>query len=253
MSAMEISGAGAPYGQPQDSYTATVSGAEEAAQAPAIPEEDDGQRTLIEMMREAKEKADQQRERLKLPKNTRYGDAPLEAYARLNRARTQSDVSAAAGYARRRIVQLQAAKRQDSDNADRIQAAINQLQKAVQRAGKKNRELDRERLDQSRQKKLMQEKRTREARRQKQELLRKQAMRRIRESGYLREAEVDNRMQNHIAAVDMELREQAQKLASSIQPSMEAVAQQYAADSAAMALPEELPPAAPGGEINLQA
>ena len=60
-------------------------------------------------------------------------------------------------------------------------------------------------------------------------------------------------MQSHIAAVDMELREQAQKLASSIQPSMEAVAQQYAADSAAMALPEELPPAATGGEINLQA
>ena len=106
---------------------------------------------------------------------------------------------------------------------------------------------------QARQKKLMQEKRTREARRQKQELLRKQAMRRIRESGYLREAEVDNRMQNHIASVDMELREQAQKLASSIQPSMEAVAQQYAADSAAMALPEETGAPAPGGEIDLQA
>ena len=45
----------------------------------------------------------------------------------------------------------------------------------------------------------------------------------------------------------------AQKLASSIQPSMEAVAQQYAADSAAMALPEETGAPAPGGEIDLQA
>lgn len=210
--------------------------------------------TLYEMMKDAREKAEATREKFNAIKpKPRYGDAPMEAYSRLARAKRPSEVNAAAGYARRQIARLKAAKQTDPDNAKRIQAAINQLQKAVQRAGKKNRELDRERLDQSRQKKLMQEKRTREARRQKQELLRKQAMRRIRESGYLREAEVDNRMQSQIAAVDMELREQAQKLASSLQPSMEAVAQQYAADSAAMALPEELPPAASGGEINLQA
>lgn len=209
---------------------------------------------LYEMMRDAREKAEATREKFNAIKpKPRYGDAPLEAYSRLARAKRPSEVNAAAGYARRQIARLKAAKQTDPDNAKRIQAAINQLQKAVQRAGKKNRELDREKLAQDRQKKLIQEKRTREARRQKQELLRKQAMRRIRESGYLREAEVDNRMQSHIAAVDMELREQAQKLASSIQPSMESVAQQYAADSAAMALPEELPPAAIGGEINLQA
>lgn len=208
---------------------------------------------LYEMMRDAREKAEATREKFNAIKpKPRYGDAPMEAYSRLARAKRPSEVNAAAGYARRQIARLKAAKQTDPDNAKRIQAAINQLQKAVQRAGKKNRELDREKLAQDRQKKLMQEKRTREARRQRQELLRKQAMRRIRESGYLREAEVDNRMQSHIAAVDMELREQAQKLAASIQPSMEAVAQQYAADSAAMALPEELPPAA-GGEIDLQA
>ena len=209
---------------------------------------------LQEMMKDAREKAEATREKFNSIKpKPRYGDAPMEAYSRLARARRPSEVNAAAGYARRQIARLKAAKQTDPDNAKRIQAAINQLQKAVQRAGKKNRELDREKIAQDRQKKLTQEKRSREARRQKQELLRKQAMRRIRESGYLREAEVDNRMQSHIAAVDMELREQAQKLASSIQPSMEAVAQQYAADSAAMALPEELPPAASGGEINLQA
>lgn len=209
---------------------------------------------LYEMMRDAREQAEATREKFNAIKpKPRYGDAPMEAYSRLARAKRPSEVNAAAGFARRQIARLKAAKQTDPNNAKRIQAAINQLQKAVQRAGKKNRELDREKLAQDRQKKLIQEKRTREARRQKQELLRRQAMRRIRESGYLREAEVDNRMQSHIAAVDMELREQAQKLASSIQPSMEAVAQQYAADSAAMALPEELPPAATGGEINLQA
>lgn len=217
-------------------------------------EREDPSFTIYEMMKEAREKADAAREKLNSAKpKPRYGDAPLEACSRLARAKRPAEVNAAAGYARRQIARLKAAKQTDPDNAKRIQAAINQLQKAVQRAGKKNRDLERERIAQARQKKLIQEKRSREARRQKQELLRKQALRRIRESGYLREAEVDNRMQAQIAAVDMELREQAQKLASSIQPSMESVAQQYAADSAAMALPEETAPAPGGGEIDLQA
>ena len=225
--------------------------AQGAAQA---AEKKDAAPDLYEMMRDAREKAQATREKFNAIKpKPRYGDAPMEAYSRLARAKRPSEVNAAAGYARWQIARLRTAKQTDPDNAKRIQAAINQLQKAVQRAGKKNRELDREKLAENRQKKLTQEKRSREARRQKQELLRKQAMRRIRESGYLREAEVDNRMQSHIAAVTMELREQAQKLASSIQPSMEAVAQQYAADSAAMALPEEVPAPAAGGEINLQA
>nr|WP_325189388.1 hypothetical protein [uncultured Oscillibacter sp.] len=220
----------------------------------ASREKEDASLTICEMMKEAREKADAARDKLNSIKpKPRYGDAPMEAYARLARAKRSSEVNAAAGFARRQIARLQSAKRTDPDNAKRIQAAINQLQKAVQRAGKKNRDLERECVAQARQKKLQQEKRSREARRQKQELLRKQAMRRIRESGYLREAEVDNRMQAHIAAVDMELREQAQKLASSFQPPMELVAKQYAADSAAMALPEELPAAPAGGEIDLQA
>jgi len=203
---------------------------------------------LYEMMRDAREKAEAVREQYKgLGKSSsRYGDIPIEAYARLARARKPAQVSAAAGYARRQIARLKAAKRTDPDNAKRIQAAINQLQKAVLRAGKKNRELDREKVDQARQAKLAQEKKTREARRQRQELRRKQAMRAIRESGYIREAEIDNRMQSHIAAVDMKLREQAQSLASSIQPAVEAVAQQYAAGSAA-------PEASAGGEIDVQA
>lgn len=204
---------------------------------------------LYEMMRDAREKAEATREKFQsLSKSgARYGDAPIEAYARLARAKRSSEVNAAAGYARRQIARLKAAKQTDPDNAKRIQAAINQLQKAVNRAGKKNRELEREKVDRARQAKLVREKKTREAQRQRQELRRKQAMRMLRESGYIREAEVDNRMQSHIAAVDMKLREQAQNLASSIQPSVEAVAQQYAAGSAAAA------PADAGGELNIQA
>ena len=238
----------------QVNSTVTASASWQSQSAAQAAEKKDSGPDLYEMMRDAKEKADATREKFNAIKpKPRYGDAPMEAYARLARARRPAEVNAAAGYARRQIARLRAAKQTDPDNAKRIQAAINQLQKAVQRAGKKNRDLERERVAQARQKKLQQEKRSREARRQKQELLRKQAMRRIRESGYLREAEVDNRMQAHIAAVDMELREQAQKLASSFQPSMELVAKQYAADSAAMALPEELPAAPASGEIDLQA
>lgn len=241
MSGMQVNSAAAGASSWQSRQT------QSAAQA---AEKKDRGPDLYEMMRDAREKADATREKFNAIKpRPRYGDAPMEAYARLARARRPSEVAAAAGYARRQIARLKAAKQTDPDNAKRIQAAINQLQKAVQRAGKKNRELDREKITQDRQKKLIQEKRTREARRQKQELLRKQAMRRIRESGHLREAEVDNRIQSHIAAVDMKLREQAQKLASSIQPSMEAVARQYAAEGAAAAAPE----APSGGEINLQA
>lgn len=188
---------------------------------------------LYEMMRDAREKASAVREKFQeLKPKPRYGDAPIEAYARLARAKRPAEVSAAAGYARRQIARLKAAKRTDPDNAQRIQAAIGQLQKAVTRAGKKSRELDREKVAQARQAKLAQEKRTREAQRQRQELRRKQAMRMIRESGYIREAEVDNRMQAHLAATRMELQKQAQDLSAALQPSAEAVARQYAASGA---------------------
>ena len=107
---------------------------------------------LYEMMRDAREKASAVREKFQeLKPKPRHGDAPIEAYARLARAKRPAEVSAAAGYARRQIARLKAAKRTDPDNAQRIQAAIGQLQKAVTRAGKKSRELDREKVAQARQ------------------------------------------------------------------------------------------------------
>lgn len=212
---------------------------------PSAQEKQDRSPDLYEMMRDAREQAEAVREKFKgLKGNPRYGDAPMEAYARLARAKRPSEVTAAAGYARRQIARLKAAKQTDPDNAKRIQAAINQLQKAVTRAGKKSRELDRERLDKARQEKLAREKKSREAQRQRLELRRKQAARVIRESGYIREAEIDNRMQSQLSATRMELQKQAQDLAASLQPSAEAVARQYAAGSA---------PEAPAGDLDLQA
>ena len=103
--------------------TSGISGGQ-TAQSYAVSSVQQETKNLYEMMRDAREKADARREQYKLPKNTRYGDAPMLAYARLARARTPGEVSAASGYARRKIVQLQSALRSDPDNKERIQAAI---------------------------------------------------------------------------------------------------------------------------------
>lgn len=206
----------------------------ETAQTPAGQEASSGDtQTLEEMIKDAREKADARKDQFRraTPKQ-RYGDAPLEAYARLARARNQTGVNAAAGFARRKIAQLQAAKRTDSENAQQIQAAINQLRKAVIRAGKKNKDLAREQTAEKRRVKVEKEKRLREARRLRQELRRTQALRSIRESGYIREAEVDSRMQSCIAKTQMELRAQAQTLSAQVGPALHTAVQQYASSAA---------------------
>lgn len=218
------------------------------AEAPAVRQSgplglpQDDAPTLMERMIEAQKKAKEQKDRFRIPKNTRYGDRAIEAYARLSRARRQADVSAAAGYARRQIAQLKAAKRQDPDNAKRIQAAINQLQKAVVRAGKKKRDLDREQLTEARRRRLEQKDQLRESQRLRQELRRRQALRMIRERGYIKEAEIDDRHQEQMAATRAEYRAQLESLASTTGDP--AVQQQYlaqmAADGAAPMEPPEL-------------
>lgn len=188
--------------------------------------------TIQEMMLEAREKAEAAKEKFKPQKNnTNYGDATIMAYARLGRAKTQAQVNSASAYARRMIAQFKAAKRQDSDNADRIQAAINQLQKAVSRASKKNKELAQEKVMEARRDRLQKEERTREAQRQNHQLRNRQMGRFIRESGYITEAENDNRLQDQLAAAKMELREQAQQLSDSLKADAAAAAQQYASQT----------------------
>ncbi|MDE6280199.1 MAG: hypothetical protein K2M15_00130, partial [Oscillospiraceae bacterium] len=157
----------------------------------------------------------------------RYGDAPLEAYARISRARTQGQASSAAGYARRRISQLEAAQRSDPDHADQIRAAVSQLKKAVSRANKKKLELSREQLSRARQKRLIQENKRREAQRIQQELRKNAAMRAIRESGYFQETEIANRQADQLTATKMELRMQAEQLGASAQRSLDAAVQGY--------------------------
>ena len=184
--------------------------------------------SLTEMIQDAKEKADAQREKFKLAKVTpRYGDAPLEAYARISRAHTPSQAGSAAGYARRRLVQLESAARSDPDHADQIKAAASQLRKAVGRANRKKLELNREQLSRARMKRMARENKRREEQRIKQELRKNQAMRAVRESGYFRETEIANRQADALTATKMELKAQAEQLGRAVYTSVDAAMQGY--------------------------
>lgn len=208
--------------------------------------------SVPDMIRDAREKLETNRDQLdRLSRPApRYGDAPMEAYIRISRARTPSQAGAAAGYARRRLMQIRSAARTDPDHADQIKAAAGQLEKAVGRANRKKLELSREQLARARQKRLVREKKRREAQRVRQELNRSQSMRAVRESGYFSEAEIANRLAVQLAATKMELRQQAEKLVSAVQKSVDAAVQSYssAVETAAAA---EAPVSAP--QVDVQA
>ena len=232
MSGMRISGVSESYA-PKAALQRTASPAEEQALTDALKEQQESRPDLSELMKEAREKAAEREKMFKLPQNSRrYGDTAMIAYSKLARARSLGEVDAASGYARRQIAQLRAAKGRDSESAERIQAAINQLQKAVNRAGRKKRELSQEKLSAKRQARLEKEKRMREAKRLRHQLRNRQAMRMIRESGYLREAEVDNRLQDQLQASRMEMRQQMADLSAGTQTAVDAAVRQYAAASA---------------------
>lgn len=225
--------------QQQTEAAAPAQGAGDDLSSALSQQEEEG-KNLLDMIREAQEKAEAQREALKLPKSsTRYGDAPLEAYARLARAKSRVEVNAASGYARRRLAQFKTALRTDSDNAAKIKAAINQLQKAVNRGERKKRELDKEQLTELRRKRAAKEELKDKERRLRQELIRRRSQRMVRESGYLREAEISDRLATQLTATQMELRQQAQDLASMSSAAVEAAVQQYAAAEASPAAPAE--------------
>ena len=184
--------------------------------------------SLTEMIQDAKERANAQQEKFKLAKTTpRYGDAPLEAYARISRAHTPSQAGAAAGYARRRLVQLESAARSDPEHSDQIKAAAGQLRKAVSRANRKKLELNKEQLSRARMKRMMKENKRREEQRIRQELRKTAAMRAIRESGYFQETEIANRQADALTATKMELKAQAEQLGISTSRSLDVAMQGY--------------------------
>lgn len=201
--------------------------------------------TLMERMLEAQKRAKERKDRFKIPKKTNYGEIPMEAYARLARARTQGQAGSAAGYARRQIAYLQAEKRQaDSVDGPRIQAAINQLQKAVTRAGKKKRDLQKEEFTELRRKRLEAKQERGKALALRRELRKRQKLRMIREHGYIKEAEIDNHYQQEMAATRLEYQTQLQSFAGV--PGAPAVTAEVSGVAGGA-------PAVAGGELNIQA
>lgn len=209
--------------------------------------------TLSELLRDAREKADaHQKELDKLKKVTpRYGDAPLEAYARISRARTPAQAGSAAGYARRRAMQLKAALRTDPEHADQIKAAAGQLEKAVGRANRKKLELNREQLSRARMKRLIRENKRREEQRLRQELRKSQTMRAIRESGYFKETEIANRQADQLTATKMELRAQAEQFDAAVHTSLDAALQGYSVGTQLATVDVDAPVQTP--QVNVQA
>lgn len=242
MAIQAISGVGREEAQAEDGQSSLL--------AQSLKKQEEHTAGLTEMIQDAKEKADAQRERLKLAKVTpRYGDAPLEAYARISRARTPSQAGSAAGYARRRLMQLRAAQRSDPEHADQIRAAAGQLEKAVGRANRKKLELNREQLSRARMKRMVRENRRREEQRIKQELRKSQAMRAIRESGYFKETEIANRQADQLTATRMELMAQAEQLGAAVHTSVGEAMQGYSAGAQLAAADVSAPMSAPAVDV----
>ena len=115
------------------------------------------------------------------------------------------------------------------------------------RAGKKKRDLNREELTEARRRRAAEKDQTAEAYRLRQELRRRQKLRMIREHGYIREAEIDERHQQQMAATRAEFRSQLENLAGSTgDPAVKA---QYAAQMAA----DGTAPAPTPPEISIEA
>lgn len=243
-----IGGVSAVLPQPQPNLTpeqavpttapaeVTTTSQEEQDLQTLLSQEEEETKSLIEMMKEAREQAEEQRKALqkfyKDNNNIRYGDAPLEAYARLARAKNRTQINAASGYAHRRIAQLKRALHQDSDNATSIRGAISQLQKAINRGEKKKRDLDREALLETRRARSEREKKSQQEQRLRLELLRRKSQRMIREAGYMREAEIDSRFRTQAVQTQLEMRQQIQEITATSGVSLETAIQQYTASAA---------------------
>lgn len=215
-----------------------------------LHERDDEVKTLAEMMKQAKEQAEKIRKQFELPKNnSRYSLAAVEAYARLSRARSQTDVSAAASYARRQLAQCKSALRQGGGDTQRIQAAVRQLESAITRAGRKKRQLEEERLMERRQAKAERQHERKKAAQLKYQLRRSKTLRRLRENSYISGAVMDGMQQAQLARQRQEQQLAAERAGVGT-VSADAAAQRYLAQQAAfVAAPtpalEAAPAAAP--------
>lgn len=123
-------------------------------------------KTLVEWMQEAKEKAEKLKEAFQVKVNSSIYNQPAEIYSRLARAKTVQNVKSVMYTARNKIYQLKLAMgTADNEDREKIRAVLSQLQGTIGKARRKASSLQEEALLQKRQKRAEQEKQMRKARR----------------------------------------------------------------------------------------
>lgn len=143
------------------------------------------QKTLFDWIREAQEKAEQMKVKVKV--NASLYNSPMQIYSKLTRAKSIQAVKNVSYSAGHKIYQLKVALSQaDSKDVDKIRAVIGQLQRAVVRAKGKVRDLEKENGLKSRKKKAAQRLEPRREKQLEYLLKKKKVARLAKEHGYLR-------------------------------------------------------------------
>ncbi len=158
-----VVGIGAYVDETSVTYWTSVEQKEESL----FPEEfTNPDKTLVEWMQEAKEKAEKLRESFQVKVNSSIYSQPAQIYSRLARAKTVQNVKGVMYTARNKIYQLKLAMNTaDKEDRDKIRAVLSQLQGTIGRARRKASSLEQEAFQQKRQKRAEQEKQIRKARR----------------------------------------------------------------------------------------
>ena len=144
---------------------------------------------MLEAMKNMQQDIDDMKNKLKIMKSKSVFNAPVEVYSKLAQARTVTEVKGVISNTRYRISKLKSMLRSCEENEiKKIKAAINQMEKAITRSYRKIRDLSQEdniRLEKNKAENTNENKK---AEKKNRELEKRRAIRRIRESAQMDEA-----------------------------------------------------------------
>ncbi len=146
---------------------------------PTLPDVNSPQnKTLMDWMKEAKEKADKLRKSFQVKNVSSFYHQPTHIYSKLARAKTVGSVRSVMHNAQNKIYQLKRAIRTaDGKDKDKLRAVLSQLQGSVNQARKKAKSLEAESRLQRQQKKAEREQKFRKATRISYEVRRRRSAR----------------------------------------------------------------------------
>lgn len=148
-------------------------------QKPTLPDVNSPQnKTLIDWMNEAKEKAEKLRKSFQVKNVSSFYHQPTQIYSRLARAKTIGSVKSVMSNAQNKIFQLKRAiSAADGADKEKLRAVLSQLQGSVNQARRKARSLEAESRLQRQQKKAEREQKFRKATRISYEVRRRRSAR----------------------------------------------------------------------------